>query len=213
MSSRTPHWTGTLDAFVEYFGQYYPGLRESIVPASDAEIEALEAIVGIPFPPEYSAFLGVMGNTPACALGKFLQYSTYGVQAVKDFYSTPGIRAPRDAIYVWTYEFDTPFEIFIRTGGSERDVRPLVQCAWAVDPESGQLLDEEPDQVVLPESLPQSLYKEGFLTFRDPLLLYFAEIRESAEVRSSEKQHLRRIAEFQKIAERLGFKPVPFMNQ
>jgi len=212
MSSGTPYWTHILDDFVAFCSQYYPVIRPTIVGASVEEVEDLEEMIGIPLPPEYGAFLRTMGNTSPHTLGKFLQYSTFGVRAVKDFYGIPGIRAPRDAVYLWTYEVDTPYDIFIRTGGGECDGRPLVQCGWSVDPDSGALLDEEPDEVLLGGSLLQFLYEDAFLSLRDPLLPYVAELREPTTTAVSEERHLGLIAAFRTVAERLDFKLVAFMN-
>lgn len=213
MSATTPYWTRSFEDFVAYFSRYYPALRQSIVGASEEQVQDLQQRVGIPFPPEYGAFLLTMGNTPPRSLGTFLEYSTYGIQVVKDFYGTPGLRFPPDAVYLWTYEFDTPFDIFIRTGGEECDIRPLVQGAWAVDPDSEEVLDQEPSLIWLGQSLPQYLYKEGFRGFRDPLLPHYAELREPATAEGSPERHVRLVAGFRTIAARLGFQPVPFMNQ
>jgi hypothetical protein len=212
MSVRSPYWTKVIDELVSFCDQYYLTFRQSIRAASAEEIKELEDMVGLSFPPEYDAFLRAMGNTPPESLGDFLKYSTYGIQTVKDLLATPGIRLPRDAVYLWTFEVDAPYDIFIRIGGGERDLRPLVQIGWPVDEESGSLRSEEPDEIVLGGSLPQALYKDAFLSLRDPLLPHGAELRERWGTEISADRHARRRAEFQAIATRLGFEAVPFMN-
>jgi hypothetical protein len=206
-------WSAELAGFVRFCGNYNPEFEQSISGAQPQEIERAEALAGVAFPPEYRAFLQRMGTTKPHALGAFLQYCTYGIEAIEQFYHIPGIRPLRDAAYLWTYEFDTPYDIFIRTGGEEQDPRPLVQGAWSVDPETGAFLDVEPGEIPLGSSLPESLYKEAFLHIRDPLLPHSAELREPGAKEASEQRHLQRRTDFQTIADRLGFKPVPFMNR
>ena len=81
-----------------------------------------------------------------------------------------------------------------------------------MDPDSGALLDEEPDEVLLGGSLLQFLYENTFLSLRDPLLPYVTELREPTTTAVSEEHHLSLIAAFRTVAERLDFKPVAFMN-
>jgi hypothetical protein len=212
MNLTAPDWSTVLDEFVGFCSQYNPQFLQTIVAALPDEIGRVEALAGVAFPPEYRAFLQRMGNTSPSALGEFLQHHTYGIEAIERFYGIPRIHAPRDAAYLWTYDVEVPYDIFIRTGGEESDPRPLVQCGWDVDPDTGEMLEVEPDQIPLRSSLPESLYKEAFLHIRDPLLPHFAQLREPSSAEVSSERHRQRRTDFQAIAGRLGFRPVPFMN-
>lgn len=206
------YWTDVLDQFVRFFERYAPEFPKLIVGASDARIDEAERLAEAPFPPEYRAFLQTMGETPEGALGPFLQYAKFGIDAIESFYRTPGLRPPRDAVYLWTLQVDAPYDILIETQGGERDVRGLTQAGWGVDPQTGALLDREPRQLPLGGSLMRSLYEEGFLRFRDPRLPEHLELRDRAGADESTQGQARLRIDFVSFATQLGFTPVPFMD-
>jgi hypothetical protein len=212
MNPNAPYWTSVLDDFVAFSNRYDPEFARTIAGASPQEISRVEGLAGVALPPEYRAFLEKMGNTKPQALGEFLQYCSYGIEAIENFYSTPNLRPPGNAAFLWTYDVDSAYDIFIRTGGEERLPRFLVQCAWALDPETNELLDVEPDQSMLGSTLPEYLYRDAFLHIRDPLLPHGAQVREPSAAEVSEERHMRRRSAFRTIAARLDFQPVPFME-
>jgi hypothetical protein len=207
----TAYWPDAVERFVEYVARYAPTFPERMGGASAAQIDEAEQLAGTPFPPEYRAFLRAMGDTPDGALTPFLEHTTFGIAALQQFYRTPGVRPHPEAVYLWTYEVDAPYDIFIDIRGGERDVRPLWQAGWAVDDESGALHEQQPELVSQGGSLFQSLYTDAFLHLRDPLLEYATQLRDRAAEPAGRRDQAALRTAVASVAAHLQFAQVPFL--
>lgn len=214
MNLLSPYWQEETTRLIKYCARYDPTFEKTIVGASDLEIAKVEDTAGLPFPPEYKTFLSAMGQTPPRLLGQFLEYVTFGIEPINQFYNDPAVPPlPADAVYLWTYKCDTAFDIFLRTGGAELDQRPLLQFSWPFDPDTDDYLPEPPIETPVSRSLFAYLYKDAFLKIRVPVLAYHGQLREKLRPeKADERFRLRRRQTFQAIAEKLAFVPAPHVN-
>ncbi|MCP3140527.1 SMI1/KNR4 family protein [Pyxidicoccus xibeiensis] len=206
------YWSDQLEGFVRYFERHTPWLPQAIAGASAARIEHAQRLAGTLFPPEYRAFLQTLGETRQGGLGPFLEHMKFGMDALEEFYSQPGLRPPRHAVFLWTYEFDAPYDIFLETQGGERDVRGLLQAGWSVDEDTGALLEEEPTLMPLDGSLLRFLYTEAFLKLRNPLLPHSLQLRDRRHAEESVAAQLRLRNGLEETAARFGFTAVPYAD-
>lgn len=214
MNTSPCNWAKEISDLVIYCENYAPSFRQIIVGASEPDIASVEDAVGLPLPPEYRAFLLTMGRTPQGVLGKFLEYITFGIDAIERFYEDLGRPPlPADAAYIWTYKCDNAYDIFISTIGVEGNERPLLQFCWPFDPDTDEYLRELPIVTLVAKSLLSYLYEEAFSKIRVPILPYYCELREKASAdKRDERYREQRRTMFQKMAEMLEFSAVPHVG-
>lgn len=201
-----------MDGFVRYFQRYADWLPDAIKGASPPRIAHAEALIGQPLPPEYRAFLSCMGDTPQGALAPFLEHFHFGIDAIEAMYTQPGFRAPHAAVFLWTYDYDSPYDIFLETQGEERDTRGLYQAGWAIDEETGSLQPEPPTLMSVGGSLMRSLCTDAFLKLRDPLLSHAVQLRDRARAAETREAQDRLREGFLAAAGQLGFSAVPYVD-
>jgi len=211
MGQTTLQIENEMDRFVDYCEKLAPGFATRIQGASAAVLERLAEFANLKLPSEYSAFLRRMGATPPGSLEPFLADVHWGVEAVQEFYQAPPIPVPRDAVYLSTLNVD--FEMFLMLEGDDGG-HPVVNFSWPVDEETGKFLGHERLVNPVASSLFQLLYKEAFLRQRNPRLAHHVELQERLETSHKQAPNYRAVRrrEFQKLAERLGFRPVPYME-
>jgi hypothetical protein len=179
--------------------------------ASEEEINRIADLARLPLPPEYQSFLVRMGRTPPSSLGQFFEDVSYGIEAVVQFYLNPPVPIPSDAVYLWTVDVDS--HMFLGTHERGDEQRPILYFTWFFDLDTNTFTDRERLVTVIADSLLQYLYQEAFLRIRVPLLAYHAELRENVRTRKPDEHYTQqRRIQFQAVAERSGFEPVPFMN-
>lgn len=200
--------------FLAFCSRYSPGFDKKITGASNADVDRLERLAGSKLPPEYRSFLECMGRTPSKALGPFLEHVTYGVAAVEEYYRDPPLPVPRSAIYLWTYEFDSPNLIFLPVESNTDGGRPLLQFGWPVDPNTGQFVDKDPQKVIVSDGLLPFLYGEAFEEIRRPSLRFGVALEE-ANIASKPDERLAvgRRKRFSALMGQLGFTLVPYMER
>lgn len=206
------YWDTVMDGFVRHFQRHADWLQNVLVGAAPHRIEQVERQVGRPLPPEYRAFLARMGETPPGALDPFLADTVFGIRALQAMYSQPGFRAPDDAVFLWTYEHDAPYDIFLDTRGGERDARGFFQAGWSVDEATGALLPEPPELMPAGGPLMRALWTDAFLKLRDPLLGPSVQLCDGAAADASDEGQSRLRTGFLALAAQLGFSAVPFVD-
>jgi hypothetical protein len=204
-------WTQEMNKLIDYCARFDPELSRKIIGAEERDILRVEEAIRQPLAPEHRAFLSRMGRTPPNSLGEFLKDVEFGVDATLRFYADPPVPPPSDALYVWTLGVDC--EMFL--GLNVRDgSRPLVMFSWPVDPETGKYTSESRVEHVVASSLLQYLYQEAVLRIRAPSLPHHAEFRARRETQSmDEAVHRERITRFKSVADKLGFRPVPYVDR
>jgi hypothetical protein len=211
LNSNPIDWTATLSEFVTYCGRFDATFPSTISGASEADVDRAEAAAGIPLPPEYRAFLFAMGNTPPNQLGGFFANLAFGIEAVEAFYLEPPVPIPADAVYLCTLNEDV--EMFLDVNGEVAYHRPVLHFEWPVEPTTGQFLSSPRTQSVVAESLLNFLYRNVFLSMRNPLLLHRTELRERVRaLKPNPQSREQRREKFRVLAERLGYVPVPHVN-
>lgn len=194
--------------------RYAPGFAGKVLGASANEIDRIEALVGSSLPAEYRAFMECMGATRAGSLGRFLQHVSFGMSAVEEYYRDPPLPVPRDAIYLWTYEYDSPTLIFLPKSARTDGTRPLVQLGWPIDPVTEEFTDGEPDVAVLSNGLLPFLYNEAFNAIRVPSLRFGVALEETVTVAKPDPSYsATRRSEFAALMHRLGFEALPFAER
>lgn len=208
-------WLKTFENFIGYFARYDSELRSKLLGASSSDIRNIETLAGVKLPPEYATFLRAMGRTPQKTLGAFLEYVNFGIQAILDFYSDPeSPPLPRNMIYLWTYQYDATYDIFIRADADLDVPRPLIQYAWAFDKDGQVVKNKPPVGVVFAESLLSYLYREAFWRIRDSVLPCRLNVEQaSLEGKPDSALEQRQRKDFRALADRLGFEPVPHLEE
>ncbi|MFP2908387.1 SMI1/KNR4 family protein [Pyxidicoccus sp. 3LFB2] len=203
------YWNSELEGFIRYFARYADWLPERIKGLPESRISNLEELIGQPLPPEYRAFLKLMGDTPKNALNPFLEYVSFGAQEVERIHALENFIPPRQLVYLWTYDCDAPYDIFLETQGAQRAARSLWQAGWSIDENTGGILPEPLDFVPLGGTLMQYLYKDAFLKLRGPLLPHKALLGDFDGSEPTEEAQNSLIEKFVTVAEKLGFLAVP----
>ncbi len=211
MAAISHDWAGDIENFVTYCGRFAPAFPDAIVGASETDIENTQALAEIVFPPELKAFLSRMGRTPEDALNPFFANMLYGIEALHAFYAEPPIPVPTDAIYLCTLNEDS--ESFLEVVGQSGS-RRVLHFEWPVDSATGEFLDYGRTEHSMAASLLHFLYENAFISLRNRLLPYRAELREQVEIaKPNEVQNQQRREEFRAIVEQLGFSPVTYIDR
>lgn len=204
------YWDGEIEAWVRYFSAPVDWFGERLVSASEAEVRHLEMRAGRRFPAEFRAFLRRTGHTPLGALDPFMEDYVYGVEAVAEFYRSPRVPAPPEAVYLWT--LGGFCEMFLDT--AKPPPYPVVGYEWGLG-EDGVPIPGTHCSFMYHEShsLMQFLYCEAFRWLRVRMLAYRAKLRRSTDPEGPTLPPIAaRIARFREVAVKLGFSPVPYMD-
>lgn len=213
MEAAVSYWLQELESFIQFCGRFDAKIPHTIVSATAADIARIEELAGLQVPPDYRAFLLLMGRTPPQALGNLLANERYGIDAVLDYYKEPSARF-RDAVFLWTFETDSPYELFISTAPvpSIQTPHPILQLHWNFD------LDEEeyqgePGLIKVDESIIHYLYKNLFEQVRYPIFPHTADIRQTDEQIPRDTQGvIKHLQSVDDLAARLEFSRVPHIN-
>jgi hypothetical protein len=196
-------------ALVRYCATYDPSFPDRLAGASEADLALIARTAKLPLPPEYRAFLRLMGRTPPGALDPFMNRINFGIAEIERFYREPSGPVPDDALYLWLV--DPCFDTFLLLG--EDDRRRVVELSWPFDDATGEYIPGERGQVIIAASLLQFLFREAFIEVRRRALDYHADL---GELIRGEKPDVQREAErkqaFRRLAKRLAFAPVPHLD-
>lgn len=208
MNTNVYNWQQELEKFVNYYSSYMPSFSQQLVGATEEDIALVEELFGVQLPIEYRAFLLIMGRTRN-RLGGFLKDMEYGIEAIKLFYNDTTFPVPDDAVYICTRDPDVDY--FLALGGQQNEKRPVLLYTWKYDLDTDEFT-KPGESTVIADCLLQYLHYEAFLNIRRPLLKFRSVLKEITSDKKSGLSKNDRRNQFQIIADRLNFQPVPFLD-
>jgi hypothetical protein len=213
MESAVSYWLKELQDFIQFSGRFDANIPRAIVGASKADIDRIEELAKLQIPPEYRAFLLLMGRTPPRALGNLLVNERYGVDAVVDYYSEPSTRF-HDAVFLWSFEIDSPYEFFISAAAVPAIYipHPILQFHWKFDLDTEEY-QGAPGLTKVDESLLHYLYKNFFEQVRYPMFQHTIDTGQLKKSVPGKPQNLTNYLQVvESLAARFGFTKVPYIN-
>ncbi|MGE3294512.1 MAG: hypothetical protein AB7I59_17720 [Geminicoccaceae bacterium] len=204
-------WPARLAELLAYGARFDSDLLQAIVGATPDDVRIVASTWRLSLPADYEAFLLAMGRTPLGSLGSFMEHLIFGVDAINAFYLEPPVPVPGDAVYLWTFQEDSPFYHFLPVTEPETAACPVVELNWRYDPDTDRYVEADRRSLRVADSLLQYLWEEAFRKLRRPALPLSVTLREREHDWKPDEERLgARLAHFHDIARHLGFAPLPF---
>lgn len=200
-----------MSGLIDYCERCAPGFAKALRPALPVDVDAVIGLTGVQVPAEYRAFLLAFGRTDPAALAPFMEAFEFGCHAIEDFYQDPPVPLADDVAYLWSV--DGGGEMFLGVAGEWANEHPVLSFSWGMDRATGKFVAAERRPFVVSASLPAFLYRQAHSQLQRLNLAHRVRLRENAAPgERSAAAAAERGRRFVAVMEKLGFRPLPFLD-